>query len=443
MPKQFTLGILGAGFSGKMLASKLLSNSEFAAKSKIYLIDPTITNGVAYGTPDMGHLLNVRVSNMSALADRPTHFLDYLNTEFGDKNWASQFVSRKIYSEYLDYIFSAATALAPDSIEIVKAEVKNVLKKDGRLEVLTTDQALSLDHLVLAYGNIHLDNIPTATGPVAAKAAWPFNAQALSKDKILFVGTSLTMVDLALSAARLNPDCKLVAVSRNGLLPAVHATTSADQIIAIREIFDTQFGSDPVSLRELLSFLRGLSTMHSWREVVDALRPQTTRLWKSFCFKEKQFFNRRLSTFWSVHRHRVSPEVSSQLEELISTSQLRIIPGKILSAEKTEFGFNLIIQDSNRERLTLNVDEVFNCTGPASIKQLAMQPLIASLLNQQLIAADKLGVGLSLENSVDPEVLFTSQISSLGPPIRGELLECTAVPELRIQVERLAKLLQR
>lgn len=442
MDSHFALGILGAGFSGKILASKLLSNAEFSAKTKIYLIDRSFVNGMAYGTPDSEHLLNVRASNMSAFADKPTHFVEYLNEQFGDSAWASRFVSRKVYSDYIDAIFATAKALAPNSLQEISEEVRSVSTNNGRLEVLVDNQTILLDHLVLAYGNIHLDSIPTAAGPVKAKAAWPFDRQALSKNKILFVGTSLTMVDLALSAARLNPQSKLFAVSRNGLLPAVHAVTDPKQIQEIRDIFETQFGTELVSLKELFSFVRSLSTMHSWREVVDALRPNTIRLWSGFSLKEKQTFNRRLSTFWSVHRHRVSPEVNSPLQELIATGRLEILPGIILATSQSNSGFDVTINERNGETLQLQVDEIINCTGPATAKQLRSHQFISSLLEENLITLDPTGVGLSLADSLDSEVLFTKQISSLGPPIRGELLECTSVPELRGQVARLANLLQ-
>lgn len=443
MNKRFTLGILGAGFSGKMLASKLLSNLEFASNSKIYLIDPAFVNGVAYGTPDAAHLLNVRASNMSAFVERPTHFVEFLNDRYGNQSWGSQFVSRKIYSEYLDTVFNSSSAPALSSIEEVSGEVTGVAKRDGKLEVQVNSQTLVIDHLVLACGNIHLDRVPTVEGTLAARAAWPYDQQLLSKNRILFVGTSLTMVDLALSASRLNPNGKLLAVSRNGLLPAVHTVTDPKQIQEIRDIFETQFGSDSVSLYELLSFLRNLSTMLRWQEVVDALRPYTVRLWRGFSLKERRIFIRRLSSLWSIHRHRLSPEVYSALAELITTGRLKIISGRILTANKSDSEFEVTIQERNGEKLKLRVDKIVNCTGPASMQQLKSTRLISSLLDENLVSLDPTGIGLSLADSEDSEVLFTKQISSLGPPIRGELMECTAVPELRVQVDRLANLLHR
>ena len=42
-----------------------------------------ISTEIAYGTPDGGHLLNVRAANMNALADQQNHLIDYLEKRFG------------------------------------------------------------------------------------------------------------------------------------------------------------------------------------------------------------------------------------------------------------------------------------------------------------------------------------------------------------------------
>src|SRR4051812_15551950 len=62
--------------------------------------------GVAYGTRQPEHLLNVAARNMSAFPDQPNHFLDWLGTrsEYADVPEAvlrERFVPRKIYGDYL------------------------------------------------------------------------------------------------------------------------------------------------------------------------------------------------------------------------------------------------------------------------------------------------------------------------------------------------------
>jgi uncharacterized NAD(P)/FAD-binding protein YdhS len=442
MSNEFKLGILGAGFSGKMLAAQLLRNKSFADKCKIYLIDPLFSNGIAYGTPDEAHLLNVRASNMFALANEPNHLVEYLTSTLGEGDWKNTFVSRVTYSKYLDSIFSNSIQHSEQSLVKIVGAVSSVRKNDSGLEVQVGKQTLQLDHLVLAYGNIHTELVPTKNGPVIGKAAWPLDKEVLSKNRILLVGTSLTMIDLALSAARLNPNCQIVAVSRNGLLPTLHTSLDQDRLLKVRKLLEEEFKSNN-SLLGVLSTLRRYSKVYPWREVVDGIRPFTVSLWKGFSERERKLFQIRLSTFWSIHRHRVSPDVNDQLLKLISENRLRIIPGKIKSISKSESVSEVLIETKEKESLLLEMDEVINCTGPASLNQISEKPLFASLLREKLISQDKLGLGVSMENSKDDQVLYTELISCMGPPLRGELLECTAVPELRIQVERLAELLNR
>ena len=52
-------------------------------KAEILLVEPAeaIGRGLAYATDDPRHLLNVRVANMSALADQPDHLPEWLRRE--------------------------------------------------------------------------------------------------------------------------------------------------------------------------------------------------------------------------------------------------------------------------------------------------------------------------------------------------------------------------
>ncbi|MBK4216704.1 FAD/NAD(P)-binding protein [Paracoccus caeni] len=45
------------------------------------LKSPALGIGIAYGTENLEHLLNVSASEMSARPDDPDHFLDWLKTQ--------------------------------------------------------------------------------------------------------------------------------------------------------------------------------------------------------------------------------------------------------------------------------------------------------------------------------------------------------------------------
>jgi uncharacterized NAD(P)/FAD-binding protein YdhS len=68
-------------------------------------------------------------------------------------------------------------------------------------------------------------------------------------------------------------------------------------------------------------------------------------------------------------------------------------------------------------------------------------PLTRSLLAKRLVRADDLGIGLACDPDgalIDAMGNPSRQLFTLGSLRKGELWESTAVPELRVQAERLA-----
>jgi len=61
-----SVGIVGAGFTGTMLAVHLIELSRVPLRVILFDRTATFGNGTAYATPNAKHLLNVRVANMSA-----------------------------------------------------------------------------------------------------------------------------------------------------------------------------------------------------------------------------------------------------------------------------------------------------------------------------------------------------------------------------------------
>ena len=103
-----TIAIVGAGFSGCLVAVHLLKTAN--RPLLIELIDRSheIGLGVAYSTDDTSHLLNVSAGKMSAFSDDPGHLLRWLHNNRSelaaflpnDLN-ASSFISRNIYHKIL------------------------------------------------------------------------------------------------------------------------------------------------------------------------------------------------------------------------------------------------------------------------------------------------------------------------------------------------------
>src|SRR5690606_1375848 len=93
------VAVVGAGFSGLLTALHLLTARD-GPTVRLFERRGVFGRGLAYGTDNAEHLLNVRAANMSAFPDRPDHFTEWLATHDG---WRSQggFVTRGAYGDYL------------------------------------------------------------------------------------------------------------------------------------------------------------------------------------------------------------------------------------------------------------------------------------------------------------------------------------------------------
>ena len=100
------IAIVGGGATG-VLAALHLARKLSVGMAEILVIEPTtrLGRGLAYSTSDPRHLLNVRVANMSAFADRPYHLLEWLQRS-GRRAGAAAltsrcFIPRGVYGEYI------------------------------------------------------------------------------------------------------------------------------------------------------------------------------------------------------------------------------------------------------------------------------------------------------------------------------------------------------
>lgn len=142
-------------------------------------------------------------------------------------------------------------------------------------------------------------------------------------DRVLILGTGLSMVDTCLSLLLRGHIGEIVAVSRRGLLPAVHKKTSP---IVVQDIPLNQ------SLPEFVRWFRDLvrSTVArggGWRDVVDGLRPHNQAIWRAWPDASRRQFFRHLKAWRDIHRHRMAPEVSGRLSKATANGQSSTIFG--------------------------------------------------------------------------------------------------------------------
>ena len=146
-----SVAIVGAGFSGSLLAINILRH----AGPHATLIErrAVFGRGTAYSAPHPSHLLNVRAGNMSALSDRPAHFAEWCGARgLGD---GGSFVQRKQYGEYLGELLERSAARAGERLALVRDEAVSAdVRDDGVTVGLAGGRTVDVDALVVAVGNL-------------------------------------------------------------------------------------------------------------------------------------------------------------------------------------------------------------------------------------------------------------------------------------------------
>ncbi len=438
--------IVGGGASGVILAAHLLRADP--ARFDITIIErrPIIGAGIAYGTDEPEHLLNTRISGMSAFPDDPDHFWRWLQgrgpLDGVDCSDPFCFVPRHLYREYLKDI--VAPWLGPDGdgrLHVVEGECVALREvaggvavelSDGRTEIAGT-VALATGHAVPAYA-------PDApySGPWCSREELGIQPHG----DVLIVGTGLSMVDNVMQLRRGGHQGRITAVSRRGLLPRVHAPSVPLKL----DPADIPFGT---SVSFLLRWLRQTvrwaeAEGGGWRDVVDALRPHTQGLWQAMTPDMRRRFLRHARTFWEMHRHRLAPTVERALREAIADGQLRIVAARIHGVETAGDRSAVTLRRRGGGEETVVVDRIIDCTGVLRDPTSGGSHVIARLVDSGAARLDALGIGIEVDPRcaiVGADGLASKRVFAVGPVTRARFWEITAIPDIRVQCAALARTL--
>lgn len=432
------IAIIGAGYSGTLQAINLLRHSDAA----VTLIErrPQVARGAAYSTPHADHLLNVRAAKMSAFADVPSHFADWL-AERGAGD-GSSFAERRLYGGYLEELLKEAAAEAGGRLGIVQDEAVEVVRDDRRERVeLSSGKSVSADAVVLSIGNLpparpsiipeNLQNGLYVEDPWSADLSHGLSHD----DEVLLLGTGLTAIDAALMLESSGFGGRILAMSRRGMVPRAHAEPP-EPVPELAHRLDR-------SLSKLTRAVREDGDRIGWQAAVDRLRPHTQPLWASASVEERQRFLRHLRPYWDVHRHRIAPEIARRVAEMEMWGRLSFTAGKLVSV-KTE-GKGLAI--SWRRRASHDIEElrvrmIVNCTGPRGDVSRSGERLLDQLVSDGRIRPDPLRIGIDIDAScraIGSDGAPASSLYAIGPMARGALWEIVAVPDIRVQTDQLAR----
>ncbi|MCU7248696.1 FAD/NAD(P)-binding protein [Pseudomonas koreensis] len=449
-----TLVIIGAGFSGAVTAIQFLQVCEPGTHVVLLNRSGEMARGLAYGTSSSRHLLNVPAGNMSALVDQPDHFLRFCEDRLPGTSAAS-FVPRKLYGEYLSGLLADAehNCRAGVSFERVTAEAHTLEPRDDKASVQLADgRELIADHVILAFGNFSPFNPPiTAVAqaegryladPWSGAIEVPIDPQA----PVLLLGAGLTALDVALTLDQQGHRGPVYMLSRRGVQPLPHRASRHVKTVS-GDVVERLLSCKP----DVLSYLREMRLLAGtaarddidWRDIVGALRPITAQLWGRLSEKERRRFLRHLQVYWDAHRHRVAPASYAAFSEQIAQGRLRHMAGRIRSIEPVTEALRIQIAKRGCDSVeSVEVSHIINCTGPNSNLARVEDRLIVQLREAGLIRLDSLGLGVCVDDSLaalNAQGVASTWLSYVGPMLKAQFWEATAVPELRVYARDLAK----
>lgn len=452
-PGIYDVAIIGAGFGGTMVAVHLAQ--ALGPIGQIALIERTgrFGAGIAYGTSSSSHLLNVPAARMSAFPNAPNHFLHWL--EQNPHTWiragltgigGGTFVPRSLYAEYLNSILKAEED-HPHLISRRAIDIQRLM--DGTQRVVFSDGlSLLARKVVLALGNFPPGHPKLPDRHFHQSSRYlrdPWSTETLERlsapGDILILGSGLTSLDLLQLLQRRKHEGMIHVLSRRGLFPQPHQLAPAWQLALSGDEL-------PRTVRGLLRFLRAevnhaMRQGVSWRAVVDGLRPHTQKLWLDFPMAERRRFLRHLRPYWESHRHRTAPQVLAVKTELERAGRLRCHRGRLLEISERDDHLKATFTSSgNAQTVTARLSYVINCTGPECNFQQLDDPLVVQLFARGLIRPDPLFLGLDVDPSgalINAYGRASRDLFTLGSPRKGQLMETTAVPEIRVQAVQLAE----
>ncbi|ACB95672.1 FAD/NAD(P)-binding protein [Beijerinckia indica] len=455
--------VIGGGFSAASFTLHLL---DLAAQQgvqpgtfRLRLIEPRLTlgAGIAYSARDPNHRINVAATRMNWSGDGSDDF-DRWTRETGAVAedpamvWqdGSLYPARAVFGHYMHTRLMELTASSPQiAFEHVRQRAEAVAAFEDRYRVRLADgSSLEADLVVLATGHPP-PNLPRGLEVLAGSdrfIADPWRPGAVADvqadDRVLLVGTGLTMGDMVASLRTQGCGGQMMALSRRGLIPRPRAST----VEAFGDCDFSHFARVSQSLKAMRSEIRkARGESRPWSDVLERIRQQNMDIWAAWPQAERRRFLRHLKPYWDVHRFQAAPQIDSLVKAVCNSRHLTIEAGSIVGARPHAKSIEVDIKPRGlpAERAKTHVFErVVNCTGASGAHITRDDPIFASLAEQRLVRSDSLRIGLDLDSRSHPVSCEGKSVTGLfviGPAARGCLGEVTGAPELALQARRVAE----
>jgi uncharacterized NAD(P)/FAD-binding protein YdhS len=448
------IAIVGGGFSGALTTVQLLRQGA-GRNDRITLIERkgTFGRGLAYGTWDDNLLLNVPAGNMSALDADPGHFLRYCQSIDPHFNSGS-FLPRRIYGDYMEDLLNDTRDASRAPVQRLTGEAI-AIRRDSRqapwLIKLAGGEEIPADAVILALGHSPprppdvLAQLPDAA-PLVANPWDPAALERTGKDgTVVLLGSGHTAIDTLFRVTSVSDRTWVVLVSRHGLLPRSHrivpkapVPSGFPEYLAEHALRNAR--ACVLTVRREMR--RRIEAGGDWRDVINELRPHVAQLWRQWAPDQRRRFLERIRAYWDVHRHRLAPSAHMRLARLLESGRARILAAQLGAARWD--GEQIVLSLRRRpdgQTVELAAKAVVNCMGPDYRVKSWTSPLARQLCADGLLCHDPLELGVQVDDQyrlLDRSGAPTAGLFYVGPMLRAEYWEATAVPELRVHADRLA-----
>lgn len=454
-PDRVKVAIIGGGFSGAAVAWHLLRLRP--ELERVVLIEPRaeLGRGLAYSAADPSHRIKVPATRMSLLPDQPTHFNDWLEASgaleadpAARRSEGRNFPARAVFGTY---VAEQLTALGP-RVQHVVAAAEAVEARGDVYRIRTSDGAI-LEAGIVVLAVAHAPPSPPAAlaRALAGHPRFlpdPWKAGALEAlrpdDRVLIVGTGLTMADLVATLDRRGHRGVIVALSRRGLRSRGHPAAQHDPY--------GDFATDPARTAGTLvtriraAVAEAVAAGKSWHCVLDQVRLQGSSIWNALPLSERARLLRHLRPFWDVHRFRIAPQVEEVLDQKIAAGTLRLRAASLQDVEREGDAKGDAIAVRFRDRRTGAVtretfDAVLTATGPAHGRVFADNPVLAALERAGLARPDPLRLGIEVTadgRAIGRDGAPTPGLYVAGPLARGTVGELMGLPDVTNYAIRIA-----
>ena len=154
-------------------------------------------------------------------------------------------------------------------------------------------------------------------------------------------------------------------------------------------------------------------------------------------------FLRHARPWWDVHRHRMAPAIAQRIEALTAAGRLLVVAGSLQQVVSVgDDGLLAQWRARGSDAVeTLAVDHVVVCTGPGGDPAQSRDPLLRGLLSAGLARPCPLHLGLDVDDTWrlrDARGRAPLAIHAMGALSKGLNWEMVAVPDIRLQAQRLA-----